>query len=298
MRILIAGDSLTLPRPYRINEFNPENDKELAVHYHETYGSLLQKELNRLYPNKYFEVINRGQRAFTIKHVVNQIFDHVYYFQPNIFILHVGIVDLWFREELNGGQYVNLSSFEENVQKVIKIINSVQNMKLIIIGIAPTSLKMNKRYKNILLEISKYNNVYKKYVDFNQIFYIDLEKHIRPEDPHKYLLYDDHHLNREGNKLIFNKLKNLICAFLESDLGVEIFEHQRNMDIAIEHFKKSYMHYPYYLDNLYNLLTLLYENKKYDEINSIIKNIGNLKTKNHPINTLLSFFKDHAVVRD
>ena len=90
MRILIAGASLTLPRPYRINEFNPEKDKELAVQYHETYGSLLQKELNRLYPNKYFEVINRGQRAFTIKHVVNQIFDHVYYFQPNIFILHVG----------------------------------------------------------------------------------------------------------------------------------------------------------------------------------------------------------------
>lgn len=292
MRILITGDSLALPRPYFINDYNPAKDHELAVSYDQTYGSLLQKELSQLYPEKYIELINRGQRAFTIKHVENQIIDHTYFFEPDIIILHVGIVDCWFRAELNSKQYVDIQSFEKAAQHIVNIINSTKTTKIIIIGICPTSMKMERRNKGLLKEITKYNEVFKKYIEHNRIFYVDMEKHINPNNPHKYLLPDDHHLNRDGNYLIFNELKNLVCAFIESDLGVEYFEISKNIGGANEHFKRSYSYFPIYLDNLYNLLTLSYELKEYNYLKSIISAIKNFHIEKHEIINLLQFLKD------
>ncbi|MET3697637.1 GDSL-like lipase/acylhydrolase family protein [Bacillus oleivorans] len=291
MRILIAGDSLTLPRPYRINSYDPHQESELAVKYSETYGSLIQRELCKLYPHKEIEVINRGQRGFTIKHILNQIHDHVYYFQPDVLILHVGIVDCWFREELNGRQFVNLNDFEKGVSEVVKIINSNDTTKLIIIGIAPTSLKMEERYKGLLEEIKKYNKILREQVDYNTIFFIDLENHIQPENPHKYLLMDDQHLNKEGNRLIFNDINNIICALIENQIGVECFQGSSSIKQALNHFNCSFAHYPFYLDNLYNILLLSLELKDIESINLILKTLEGIQINNHELIELIDYVK-------
>jgi len=79
MRIIIVGDSLGLPRPKNIRQFNTDTREELAVYFQHTYGFLLQDALNLTYPDERFDVINRSQRFFTIKNVYEQFADHLFF---------------------------------------------------------------------------------------------------------------------------------------------------------------------------------------------------------------------------
>lgn len=58
MRVLFLGDSLGLPRPHRINNYNPD-EKELAVRYDETYSSIIGKDLLNYYDfSPFIEIVN------------------------------------------------------------------------------------------------------------------------------------------------------------------------------------------------------------------------------------------------
>lgn len=208
LRVLIAGDSLALPRPYNIYTFDPEKDEELAVHVHDTYGYMVQKELSKIYPK--IDVINRAQRAHTIRDVYVQFFDHLFYFQPDIVILHTGIVDCWPRKELNGESKTNIRNFFEYYNEIVKLIKKRRHTKLIIIGICPTSKKMDKKYSGTLQRIDKYNQILMSGRDQQQIFFINMQKYIDIDRPNVYLLSDDQHLNRKGNKLVCSLICNLI----------------------------------------------------------------------------------------
>ena len=204
VRILIAGDSLSLPRPHQIKNFDPKTDKDLAVHFHETYGYLLQKGLERHFPDKEVFIINRSRRAFTIKDIQKEFFDHLHYFEPDMIVLHVGIVDCWFRE--GGQQFVNINEFSHAYTQILNTLKLKPQTKMIVIGIAPTSVKMDTRFPGLNDEINKYNKVYQNFIDEIQTFYIDMARYIDPHEPSHYLLPDHHHLNKEGNQLLYKKL--------------------------------------------------------------------------------------------
>lgn len=210
MRVLITGDSLALPRPYNIRTFDPEKDEELGVHFHDTYGYLLQKELSKIYSKT--EVINRAQSAQCIGDVYEQLFGHLFYFQPDIIILHVGIVDCWPRKELNGKAKTDIGDFSMYYNKIIKLLKRRKQTKLIIIGICSTSKRLEEKYLGTLQQINKYNSVLMSGSDQQQIFYIDMEKHIDIDDPNVYLMLDDHHLNRKGNELICKLIKDILIV--------------------------------------------------------------------------------------
>jgi lysophospholipase L1-like esterase len=216
MNILISGDSLAMPRPNRINDYKFE--KELAIHFQDTYGYLLQMEMQKYLANKNSMVINRAQRGATIKTIHQEIINHVFFFQPDILILQVGIVDCWIRPEVEQKQYVLLEEFIQCYLDIISLIKKRPEMKCIFIGICPTSDKMESRTPGLLLEIMKYNFVLKSEADGQQIFYINMEEYISSSNTNQYLLPDDSHLNKDGNSLIAKLLFDIIQSHCTTEI--------------------------------------------------------------------------------
>ncbi|CAI8998291.1 GDSL-like Lipase/Acylhydrolase [Brevibacillus sp. IT-7CA2] len=290
MNILILGDSLALPRPHRINNFDPIQDKELAVHFNETYGFLLEKELRSQFTEMNFTVTNRAQRFSTIKNISEQFTDHLFFFQPDVIVMQVGIVDCWFREELGGKQIVEIEEFEQYYKKIISLVELRPQTKLIVIGICKTSLKMEQRYPGTLTQISLYNDILKNGENHSQVFFIDMETHIEPSDPHVYLLPDDHHLNKRGNLLVSTFLLNIIIAFYENIAGCNAFETE--IDTSYKHFTRSFGYYPYYGDNLYNLIYLSFQMQDLKKTTEYIKFVRENKIKHTLLPQLVDMIKE------
>lgn len=267
MRVLVLGDSLGLPRPHRINNYSP-NEKELAVHYEHTYSSLIQQHLFNTYKAvEFYEVINRSKRFCTIRDIANEFSDYLFFYEPDVIILQVGIVDCWFREARQ--QIVNKQDFEKYLDSIITRLNLRPLCKLIIVGISPTSVKMDGKYPKINLEIKKYNKIYKEYVNHNNIFFINMESFVNVLDVHKYLLPDDHHLNREGNKLVAKEILKIIEGIIYTKRGTLNYETEEKIN-ALNNFKTSYEMNPYLIDNLYNLLVLSFENNEKELCQNVI----------------------------
>ncbi|MCM3760895.1 GDSL-type esterase/lipase family protein [Alkalihalobacillus oceani] len=252
MRIVIIGNSLALPRPKRINQYDPKKKEELAVSFDDTYGFLVEKTIQAEYPDLHIRVINRAQRAYTIKHIAQTFADHLFYFEPNILILNVGLVDCWFRDE-NGTQMVNKVEFRQVLIRIMSMLSLRPEVKIIIVGITPTNTKMENRYKGMNDEIRKYNEILMDGVDYRQTFYVDVEKNIQLNE---ILLPDGQHYNKEGNRIVAEKISILIRAFIESDRGVGLYNRENAYNKAFECFKQSFNLYPNYIDNIYNLLKL------------------------------------------
>lgn len=291
MRILIAGDSLGLPRPHRINNYSPE-ENDLAIRYEDTYSSIINKKLMADFKmNPFVEMINRSRRAQTIIGVSQEFADHLYFYEPEVIIMQVGIVDCWFREHLNGKQMVNRKNFKEHLLKIVGLLSERPRCRLIIIGISPTSVKMQDRYPGIIREIRLYNQVLKAVVNYKNIFYIDMEKYVKPIRPQEYLLPDDHHLNRAGNQLVAKQAIGLLKGFIYADCGIKQYE-KKEPESALKYFEKSYQEYPGNLYNLYNLMVMYFGNKQIEKLNLLIRYVKENKIGDPEILNIVSVVED------
>ena len=192
INILITGDSLAVPAP--------------GIHY----GYFLEKELSQIYPE--VDVVNSAKFAQTIVGLYEQLVNDLSNFQPDLIILQIGIVDCWPRVELKGNPKTDISTFSRYYNKIIELLKHRTETKVIIIGICPTSRKMETRYPGTLQQIGKYNSILISGSDQQQIFYVDMEKHIDIDQPNVYLMPDDHHLNPKGNKLVFDLIKDIVVV--------------------------------------------------------------------------------------
>ena len=276
MRVLVAGDSLGLPRPHRINSYSPD-ETDLAVSYEQTYSSIINRELLKYYKmNPYVEVINRSRRSQTIANVAEEFLDHLFFYEPDIIIMQVGLVDCWFREDnaivLDGGDFADFKS----ILNILEVLKHRPACKLLIIGIAPTSEKMEKKYNGINQEIRLYNQVLKSVVDNKTIFYVDMEQYVKPEQSLKYLLPDGQHLNQEGNKLVAEKAIGLLKGFIYADLGVQQYN-DGDVEEAIRYFEKSYDVAPLDLNNIYNMMVIYFGNQDNEKLEQLINYIRSNK---------------------
>lgn len=270
MRILVAGDSLGLPRPHRINSYSPE-ETDLAVSYENTYSSIINKELLDYYKMEpYIEVINRSRRSQTIKNVAAEFTDHLFFYEPDVIIMQVGIVDCWFRENLDGKQIVDRDSYQQHLLKILELLAHRPACKLIIIGIAPTSVKMQKKFPGINREIRLYNQILKESVDSKAVFYIDMEEYVDSWQAQKYLLPDGHHLNQEGNRLVAEQVISMLKGFIYADLGVQQYR-EENIEEALKYFEWSYDEHPLDLNNIYNLMIMHFGNEQMDKLKQLIE---------------------------
>ncbi|MFS0817748.1 SGNH/GDSL hydrolase family protein [Lysinibacillus sp. 1P01SD] len=273
MRILIAGDSLSLPRPHRINSFSFD-EKELAVGYEQTYPAIIIKDLLMTYKfNPYIELINKSKRGQTIAGVYSEFIDYLFFHEPEIIILHVGIVDCWFRDELNGKQRVPKDEFAVYLDRILSYLKFREECKLILIGIAPTSLKMESRFPKINEAIKSYNKILSSKEDYKNIFYVPLENQIDIREIQKYLLPDHQHLNVEGNRLVANELLKIIKGIVNTRQGYMIHK-ETNYNELKEIFYSSYKEYPKNIDTIYNLMVTAYETEDTDLLYELINFIN------------------------
>jgi lysophospholipase L1-like esterase len=204
--LVILGDSLALPRPERFQTYNPNESLELAVEFQDTYGYLLQMALK-----DEFYIINRAARSTTIKIIYDRDkLDHIFLLKPDVIVLHVGIVDVWLREELGFKSYLNADEFEHYYRLVFDAIKKLQATRTICIGICPTSIKMDERHPGLLEHIRIFNGIIRALCQEKGSNYIDMTNFINQENLHDYLLLDDHHLNKSGNLLVYSEIMRVL----------------------------------------------------------------------------------------
>lgn len=226
--------------------------------------------------NPYVEVINRSRRSQTIANVAEEFLDHLFFYEPDIIIMQVGLVDCWFREDMGRRQLVDKESYKGYLLNILEVLKHRPACKLLIIGIAPTSEKMEKKYNGINQEIRLYNQVLKSVVDNKTIFYVDMEQYVKPEQSLKYLLPDGQHLNQEGNKLVAEKAIGLLKGFIYADLGVQQYN-DGDVEEAIRYFEKSYDVAPLDLNNIYNMMVIYFGNQDNEKLEQLINYIRSNK---------------------
>lgn len=226
-KIMILGDSLTLPRPENIHNFDPLKDLKLGVEFNETYPFLLQQNLQGYY------VINRGIRASTIKQIYERdFFDHIILTKPDIVIIHVGIVDLWPRNEMNGESYISESEFAYYYIKLLKKIELFNPVPVICIGISSTNEHMEKKYAGVSERIIRYNHVLKNICLKNRhSIFIDMSKFITLENCNNFLMKDGIHLNIQGNRLVAEEICKIIDSNFNKDNKLDVYK-EINLNIS------------------------------------------------------------------
>ena len=216
-RVSILGDSLSMPRPSE------------GIVYESTYPFLLAE-------NGY-EVICKSKRAndTKIQSVKQNILDDVLFLNPEIVIIHLGIVDcaprLFKRREIRllnllpirvrtivinffskyryvitktrKITYVNNVDYRRNLSKIIKDIQS-ENRKIILIKILDTNSSNLLRSFGFSENIKKYNEI----IDDIAIA-LDLDT-LDPNLCNDGLLSDGIHINKKMHEYIAMKVSNLI----------------------------------------------------------------------------------------
>lgn len=219
-KIVILGDSLSLPR------------EEILVE--DTYPYLINEFLKDRYV-----LFNRSIRANDTRLQVENFYNDVILFDPDIIIIHLGIVDcaprLFYRKEraffskvnklfpivalmsryryfftkIFPKVYVSIRDFEKNYHYMLEEIHKL-GKKAIVIGIANTNKRNKKISYGFEKNINCYNEVLKKVCEkFNNVSYIDMYNY----DPEKILLKDGIHLNKEGSKILAENLLKIIKKY-------------------------------------------------------------------------------------
>lgn len=212
-RIVILGDSLSLPR------------NELRVEH--TYPVVLENLLKSEY-----KIFNRSIRANDTSLQIKSLYGDLVGFNPDIVIIHLGIVDCaprlfkrlerkvyskinkvfpiiklfsrhrYLLTKLFPKVYVDIQKFEKNYRFLLQEINRM-NTNVIVIGITDSSEENKAKSYNYEKNILTYNSSIKSIIkEFNNVFYIDMFN-CQVEE---ILLPDGIHLNKVGSKILANAI--------------------------------------------------------------------------------------------
>lgn len=216
-RIVILGDSLSLPRP------------DNGVNYEDTYGYLLQE-------NNY-EVLNRSRRAndTNLQLLEQNMLDDIIYLNPDVVIVYLGIVDcaprLFTKNEsrvlslLSSGirhtiikifsrhrryitkfrrlTYVRKEEFQKNLDKLVVLLKQ-KKAEIIIINISNTNRGNEKRSHNFKKNIDEYNLVISKIAKSRRLVLLNMN------NISNMLLDDGVHINKKAHAYIFEKITEYI----------------------------------------------------------------------------------------
>jgi len=210
-RIVVLGDSLSMPRP--------------GIDYEDTYPYLLQ--------TKGYEVICRSKRGndTNIQTLEQNILDDLIFLNPDIVVVHLGIVDcaprLFSRKEqrvlsflptylrnkiinffskrrfyftkLRNLSYVSENKFTKNLNSLIDRIDNSRK-QIILIKILNTTSENEKKSFGFKEKINTYNDILQKLAIENNITIID------PNYCEDSLSEDGIHITCEMNEYLKDKL--------------------------------------------------------------------------------------------
>ncbi|MFY0698228.1 hypothetical protein A8B79_10370 [Balneola sp. EhC07] len=108
-----------------------------------------------------------------------------------------------------GNTLVSFDKFKININNYIERAYNIGVSKIIIIGIAYPDEKMVDKNPQILQNVDKYNDFYKKISSENKMVEIILPLDAKKYD---YRIYEDgYHPNKAGHELVKNRLAELLC---------------------------------------------------------------------------------------
>ena len=255
MRIMLLGDSLSLPR-WKVS-FAKSADLELEVPFEQTYPVLLHRALEDLYPERDVFVINRAKRACEIGHIFEELGDHMYTYQPDLIVLQTGLVDCLPRKERGGRQKVPIEPFADFYGRILTDVHHKPDVKLAVLGICPGSERVYARLPGFEAAIAQYNEVLARGADGREVFFVDMARHFDPRAPERYHALDDQHLNRAGHRLFFSELLPLAQSLVENRSGCAAYADDPKR--AHAHFVRALKAYPANLSALYNALFSAFE---------------------------------------
>lgn len=210
-KILILSDSVALPR----------NEPEVCV-YEDTWPYLLRQ-------NEYvIHQVSIG--GATSADLLSQINYHIP-FNPDIIILHVGVVDCAprFMTKIELGimkripivgkkmiglmnnnrvrqarkiTYVPISQFNKNIRAILSYF---KDKLVFVVGIVPAPAPYERLLPGITENINNYNDVLRTYPNFVSLDHMDRDA----------LMSDYHHVNALGHKYIFETLSQELNGKLE-----------------------------------------------------------------------------------
>ena len=215
--VLLTGDSLSMPRPWL--RTRPEVEPEKFTGIAETYPWLLRGILTKQDFGKPVEVTHWPTRASGLGAVLNQKIDLFAWMEPNITIIHRGVVDCWPRETKGGEPNTSLGEFRvicDNILEARKSLNPT--LPLIVVGIMPTNEKMREKYPQVEEQIKLYNTELKRMVGPG-IEYADTEE-LHRQHGEGMLHPDGHHLSRFGHSILADELAKKVIAIHKANSEV------------------------------------------------------------------------------
>jgi len=241
MKIAILADSLALPRE------DVGGEELLEV----TYPFLLDQSLRRQFGADAPIIFERGMRRRTIEYVLDEWDELVVLRQPQIVIVHVGIVDCaprvflrreasfvanirwgWLRDRIfrfthkhrqkivqfRRKVYVPLPRFERLVEQVVQKVGANEGQSLVFINIIRPPDWMEARSPGFQSNVIAYNQVLQRQTRHAFVSLIDLNRMVHDEGGPEALMVDGIHLNERGHALLAQQLETQINTEINPDL--------------------------------------------------------------------------------
>lgn len=215
--VQVAGDSLALPRPWHLKQFDPDSNPFLATTYFDTWPRVLETELEALYPGHKVRVdTNMSQRAFKVTNLAARLPDIFAYNSPDAVILQIGVVDCWLRGENLDQQDVPIDQFDRKIRDILAYRDiACPSTPLVVVGICPTDLNLFKRNTRMNEVIADYNTVLRTAVSQHDLCtFVDMAAFFDPEDPYQLLHLDGIHLSNRGHGFLAELLAPLLREML------------------------------------------------------------------------------------
>lgn len=210
--VIILGDSLSLPRPENLREYDASFNPFLSTRYKDTYPVVLEGLLQQLLPDSEIKVINLSKRSYTVLDLVDMRHDVFCWYNPDVIIIQVGLVDCFPRGKELNQQNVTINDFERYMNLVVEFRNQAcPSKKCIFIGVSPTDKKTASKFPTFPEYVSAYNQVIQSLCENgDNLFYLDMYSLFDEESPYELLHYDAQHLSTVGHNMVAGSLLRLL----------------------------------------------------------------------------------------
>lgn len=215
--ILIAGDSSSQPVPCNLKKFDPELNPFMATKYFDTYPQILEDILrDRLYFKKVRVNNSLAQRGFGITNLTARLPEIFSYYDPDIIIIQVGVVDCWLRGNNLERQNVPLPQYRQKLAKILQYkAKACPNKPLILMGISPTNPKLYQRNTGMNQIIEDYNNSIQQIAQETGNTFFDTSALMDADNPHKLIHQDGISFSTSGHRMVAQALGDLIIQINE-----------------------------------------------------------------------------------
>jgi lysophospholipase L1-like esterase len=199
--LVIAGDSLALPRPENAKTYDPRTSPRLHPTFDRSYPALLRDRLVGRYQRDVL-VSNLSRASHGMPEVAADTYVSLFYLDPTAIVVHCGIVDCWPRDDAGGTPKADLAAFKAALHRFLSLRRQYCATKpVVLVGLAPTDSRWESRLPGINDTIARYSDELAR-VREPRTFFIDMRTIVNVSDSHRTLHLDGIHLNEKGHALL------------------------------------------------------------------------------------------------